>query len=46
MCRACLFCVAKGVGRRSYASEREYLEIRDMGAQSVRDMVMEEYVLS
>ena len=26
-----------------YASDREYLEIRDMGAPAVRDMVSEEF---
>ena len=48
MCRAYLFCRKPGGEKTSqevmsYASEREYLEIRDMGAPAVRDMVSEEF---
>ncbi|KAK1919904.1 hypothetical protein P3342_002198 [Pyrenophora teres f. teres] len=48
MCRASLFSTTDSQGKPSfemsgYASERDFLEIRDMGAPAVRDMVSEEF---
>ncbi|KAF7452551.1 E3 ubiquitin-protein ligase ATL59 [Pyrenophora tritici-repentis] len=51
MCRASLFSTTASQEKGSfemsgYASEREFLEIRDMGAPAVRDMVSEDFTSS